>query len=472
MDDPFTFPVSFFFVAKNAHFGAEKGLMIEGKREGKKKGGRLRTPELNQSREERERDQLEEAFRSGPGNLCRSLSVFPRARSRPSLVPFRPPTGLVYKHLKIVFVEGSLGFELDLALIQNKFLASKLVPYTTFGASSVFIPKNHAFDLVETIPETFQSVQHYLGSQVYPLLEETRASLCSSLENISSQPFTEVTDSVKCTRSGNTYAVKAGRWSNESNTRGKETYKTLPGDILILTDAKPATVPDLERSGRRWVLASVKMIGGDNEENKATSSTNFTVMALLDHEVNNPWKPIYAIFLTNIATNRRIWDALHMSLNLDIVKEVLCTDLVADKVSNICITKGNGSASESLDERFYHDLNESQKNAVVACLNKLKCENKPSVKLIWGPPGTGKATTVATLLFTLMKRKRRTIVCAPTHVAIKGVASRVLKLLKQSDNGLSTEMKSFLCYFDMLIFGNKERLKLMPTLKKYTWNIV
>ncbi|KAK3421368.1 hypothetical protein EUGRSUZ_G02020 [Eucalyptus grandis] len=201
------------------------------------------------------------------------------------------------------------------------------------------------------------------------------------------------------------------------------------------------------------------MIGGDNEENKATSSTNFTVKALLDHEVNNPWKPIYAIFLTNIATNRRIWDALHMSLNLDIVKEVLCTDLVADKVSNICITKGNSSASESLDERFYHDLNESQKNAVVACLNTLKCENKPSVKLIWGPPGTGKPTTVATLLFTLLKRKRRTIVCAPTHVAIKGVASRVLKLLKQSDNGLSTETKSFLCYFDMLIFGNKERLK-------------
>ncbi|KAK3421347.1 hypothetical protein EUGRSUZ_G01998 [Eucalyptus grandis] len=76
-----------------------------------------------------------------------------------------------------------------------------------------------------------------------------------------------------------------------------------------------------------------------------------------------------------------------------------------------------------------------------------------------GPPGTGKTTTVATLLFTLLKRKRRTIVCAPTNVAIKGVASRVLKLLKQSDIGISTETKSFLCYFDMLIFGSKERLK-------------
>ncbi|XP_030461792.1 uncharacterized protein LOC115681845 [Syzygium oleosum] len=313
---------------------------------------------------------------------------------------------------------------------------------------------------VETIPETFKSVRQYLGSYVYPLLEETRASLCSSLENISLLPFTEVTGFVECKRSGNSYAVEAGQWSNESNTRGKETYKTLPGDVLILTDAKLATVPDLERSGRRWVFASVRMIGGDDEEDEATSSTNFKVEALLDREVNNFWKPKFAIFLINIATNRRIWNALNMSLNLDIVKEVLCTDLVAGKVSNLCITKGNGSGSENLDERLCHDLNESQKKAVGACLNKLQCENKPSVELIWGPPGTGKTKTVATLLFTLLKRKHRTIVCAPTNVAIKEVASRVLKLLKQSDSGISTEKESLLCYFgDVLVFGNKERLK-------------
>ncbi|KAF8020983.1 hypothetical protein BT93_G1409 [Corymbia citriodora subsp. variegata] len=320
--------------------------------------------------------------------------------------------------------------------------------------------ENLYHDRVETIPETFQSVQHYLGSFVYPLLEETRASLCSSLENISSLPFTEIYDFAECKGSGNSYAVRAGRWSNESNTRGKGTYKTLPGDILILTDAKLATVPDLERSGRRWVFASVRMIEGDYEEDKATSSTNFKVEALLNHEVHNPWRPKYAIFLINIVTNRRIWNALHMSLNLDIVKEVLCTDLVADKVSNLCITKGNGSASESLDERLCHDLNESQKKAVGACLNKLQCENKPSVELIWGPPGTGKTKTVATLLFTLLRRKHRTTVCASTNVAIKEVASRVLKLLKESDSGTSTETESSLSYLgDVLVFGNKERLK-------------
>ncbi|KAK3421353.1 hypothetical protein EUGRSUZ_G02006 [Eucalyptus grandis] len=202
------------------------------------------------------------------------------------------------------------------------------------------------------------------------------------------------------------------------------------------------------------------MIGEDDEEDEATSSTYFEVETLLNLEVNNSGKPMYAMFLINIVTNRRIWNALHMSLNLDILKEVLCTYLVADKVSNLCVTKDNGSVSESLDERLSHDLNESQKKAVGACLSKLHCENKPSVDLIWGPPGTGKTKTVATLLLTLLKRKHRTIVCAPTNVAIKEVATRVLKLLKESDSGISTETESLPCYFgDMLIFGNKERLK-------------
>jgi len=153
------------------------------------------------------------------------------------------------------------------------------------------------------------------------------------LENISALPFTEVTDFVQCKRSANIYTVEAGRWSNESNTLGKETYRTLPGDILILTDAKPETVPDLKRFGRRWAFASVMMIGKDEEENEAMSSTNFKVEALLDHEVNNPWKPMYAIFLINIISNRRIWKVLHKFQNLNIVKEVLCTDLVVRSFS-------------------------------------------------------------------------------------------------------------------------------------------
>ena len=78
------------------------------------------------------------------------------------------------------------------------------------------------------------------------------------------------------------------------------------------------------------------------------------------------------------------------------------------------------------------ELNESQNNAVLACLRKIHCNHKLSVELIWGPPGTGKTKTTNTLLFTLLRMGYRTLTCAPTNVAITEVASRVLKLVKES----------------------------------------
>jgi replication-associated recombination protein RarA len=62
----------------------------------------------------------------------------------------------------------------------------------------------------------------------------------------------------------------------------------------------------------------------------------------------------------------------------------------------------------------------------------MHCNHKLSVELIWGPPGTGKTKTTNTLLFTLLRMGYRTLTCAPTNVAITEVASRVLKLVKES----------------------------------------
>ncbi|KAB2623949.1 hypothetical protein D8674_015609 [Pyrus ussuriensis x Pyrus communis] len=42
------------------------------------------------------------------------------------------------------------------------------------------------------IPKSFQSVQHYFGSYLFPLLEETRAQVHSSMETIYRAPFAEV----------------------------------------------------------------------------------------------------------------------------------------------------------------------------------------------------------------------------------------------------------------------------------------
>nr|XP_048318028.1 uncharacterized protein LOC125418505 [Ziziphus jujuba var. spinosa] len=87
---------------------------------------------------------------------------------------------------------------------------------------------------VERIPESFKSVQHYLRSYDYPLLEETRAQLHSSIDIIGNQPFAKVKSLQGCMAYGSEiWVVKVDDWQNRFCERGKEPYKTLPGDIFI-----------------------------------------------------------------------------------------------------------------------------------------------------------------------------------------------------------------------------------------------
>lgn len=117
---------------------------------------------------------------------------------------------------------------------------------------------------------------------------------------------------------------------------------------------------------------------------------------------------------------------------------------------NLCPVESN----EMLEERLSLApvLNKSQLEAVVDCVRLRNCDHKSFVKLIWGPPGTGKTRTVSTMLWSLLRLKCRTLTCAPTNVAIVEVASRVVKLVKESvevgESGATTSLG------DMLIYGS------------------
>lgn len=99
-------------------------------------------------------------------------------------------------------------------------------------------------------------------------------------------------------------------------------------------------------------------------------------------------------------------------------------------------------------------LNTSQEDAVLRCLEAKNCNHSNNIKLIWGPPGTGKTKTTSVLLLSLFKMRCRTLTCAPTNIAVMEVASRVVKLVSESlrfdGYGLG----------DIVLFGNKERMKI------------
>jgi senataxin len=99
------------------------------------------------------------------------------------------------------------------------------------------------------------------------------------------------------------------------------------------------------------------------------------------------------------------------------------------------------------------NLNDSQLNAVADCVSVME-KNSHSLKLIWGPPGTGKTKTISTILWAMLIKGIRTLTCAPTNTAVLEVASRIVRLVGESSDGS-------VCFLnDIVLFGNKDRMKI------------
>lgn len=100
------------------------------------------------------------------------------------------------------------------------------------------------------------------------------------------------------------------------------------------------------------------------------------------------------------------------------------------------------------------DLNESQNKAVLNCAALKECYHKSTIKLIWGPPGTGKTKTLASFLFAMLKNNCRVVTCAPTNVAVMEVTKRLFKIaLKSFEYGTYG-------LGNLVLYGNGKRMKI------------
>jgi hypothetical protein len=159
------------------------------------------------------------------------------------------------------------------------------------------------------------------------------------MEIISRAPFAEVISFDESKPYGEKlYDLKVDNWRNRFSDRSKEPYKTFPGDIFVLAHAKPEQVSDLQRIGRSWAFVAVTKIPEDEDEDEDkdeenSTSTSFKVKLLKDIEVDARQKSLFVVYLVNTIPNRRIWSALHMHGNLNIIKKVLCTSsLVSNRI--------------------------------------------------------------------------------------------------------------------------------------------
>ncbi|XP_037497638.1 LOW QUALITY PROTEIN: helicase sen1-like [Jatropha curcas] len=324
---------------------------------------------------------------------------------------------------------------------------------------------------VRKIPDTFMSTTHYLKTFITPLLEETRAELSSGIQGLSRAPASEIS-SIKMSRApaseissikickGYTlpkdlfYEISLKREGTKNNG---VVYEPVVGDLIALADVRPKCTDDLSRSKQSYLIAYVHGVKGDFSDGL---SVILSKPLVLEQDIQKDKKEtFFAVFLINLTTNVRIWRALNSELegeNMNIIQEVLQNNSSDGEKCSICSSRDKKGAFLSCIKDIYcsSDLNDSQKAAVLSCISTGDCSHRNSVKLIWGPPGTGKTKTVGFLIHALFTMKCRTLTCAPTNIAVLEVAMRVLnsvvKVLEYDTYGIG----------DIVLFGNQERMNI------------
>lgn len=309
---------------------------------------------------------------------------------------------------------------------------------------------------VGKIPKTFSSTAEYMKSFINPLIEETHADLLSNMTMVSHPPTCEIFDvKVKPPKDSCSYHISLKRTGDGDSNY--EAYNPQVGDLIALTDVRPKYTADLNRPKWPYNIALVQGLKNENTYKLPILSSKPIIFDKKDGRKDKDRGRLFAVYLTNLTTNIRIWNSLHLGRgNMNIIQKVLqigsaagerCTLCPFEEINSSILSK-HGEAIRSFKLDF------SQEAAVLSCIAARACHHNPSITLLWGPPGTGKTKTVASLLFMLLRMKCRTLTCAPTNVAVIGVATRLMSLARNAQEydtyGLG----------DIVLYGNGERMKI------------
>ncbi|XP_039773664.1 uncharacterized protein LOC120641559 isoform X4 [Panicum virgatum] len=322
-------------------------------------------------------------------------------------------------------------------------------------------------DKVKRIPSTFSYLKSYLESYASPLLEELRAEMSSGLESLSTMPFVRIS-SIEEKKGNKIYEISAPPDSQIAKSCNQpECYAPSVGDIIILSDVKPGHISDVTRNEKPYRIAFVTE-GGDEDDDSPPSKYVIIASGKIDAAdgkcQNGKRNSFFAIYLLNIVTYIRLWRCLDYETaarrNLGLIQEMVNYPLVPNILQKCSKDVDSIDSMEIWTKLSTMDLNNSQNDAVLNCISAMHCNrNSSSFSLIWGPPGTGKTKTVSVLLWLMREMKHGTLTCAPTNLAVKQVASRFLRLIKEHSFDTSN-------LGDILLLGNKERMCIDGDLKE------
>ncbi|KAK9950676.1 hypothetical protein M0R45_006152 [Rubus argutus] len=325
------------------------------------------------------------------------------------------------------------------------------------------LDQNFYRNQVQKIPDTFMTLTSYKNSFIPSLVEETHADLRSNMLTLSHAPTCEILkieDSDGPPNNDLCYDITYERDTETDQNHKGLIYEPQVGDIIALTNVKPKCIDDLNRPPRFYHIAYVSKA---NDIDEFPDDLQFKILSSKPINYGEPdtrtskREPLFAVYLMNLTTNVRVWKALKSKEgNTNIINKVLKPK--SDDGDSCSVCSLNGTCCTGVSAIWpticSENLNESQEAAVLNCISLSQCHHQNSVKLIWGPPGTGKTKTMSLSLFALFQLKCRTLTCAPTNIAVLEVAARLRRLVNQSleygTYGLG----------DIVLFGNKKRMKI------------
>lgn len=165
-------------------------------------------------------------------------------------------------------------------------------------------------------------------------------------------------------------------------------------------------------------------IGARTIEGNIASITGGRIIVAVDEDFGEA-----LIHCTLIIDNTALLEALKDKLEKSSEEgRQLNVNLADDVVTN----SGEAAPSDaSLSDPAYSRLNERQKDAV-----RLALAN--AVIYLWGPPGTGKTTTLSVLIQELFARGKRVLICSNTNRAVDQVLLNLCRTLKTDHEAMET----------------------------------
>ncbi|KAK8956058.1 putative helicase MAGATAMA 3 [Platanthera guangdongensis] len=321
---------------------------------------------------------------------------------------------------------------------------------------------------VVQIPKTFSSLEHYLTSYTKPLIEEAHADLRSSLEILSQTTAHAELRSIREVPSSKlsytiTLSQRPDEDGGENSSFGNVTYQPLDSDMFLLARTKPRHVSDLSRWGNFSYIIGLVVLSSGRGDAKLNPDQYVVILSRKPEIKSCRGQSYFMVFLLNMTTSIRIWKSLDLELvleerNVNIINKILSYDsslrVKKDSTSSSLTKNFQDAYAEYNLERF--NLNDSQNNAILDCLSMRQIDQMDPIKLIWGPPGTGKTKTISTLLLSLLQLGCRTIACAPTNTAVVEVTSRLYEMVKDEQNSRDVNFSTG----DIILFGNRARMKI------------